>query len=548
VGTPLPPVVPLFDGDGALSREFLLHRGYCCENGCRNCPYGFRRPLGRTLMFQGTASHVGKSVVTAAACRWLARQGLRVAPFKAQNMSLNSAVTADGGEIGRSQAFQAAACGIEPETAMNPMLLKPMAGRRCQVILNGKPYCVTDGYGSAEHVPLALEVAGECLAGLRRRFDVVVIEGMGSPAEINLRERDVANMRTAELADAPVLLIGSIERGGVFAALAGTLELLAPSERARVKGFLINGFHGDPAVLASGCAELEQRYGVPTVGVLPWLPDLRVEEEDGVALAHRAASSHSPTLPLSRSPGATLDVLVPRLPAISNFTDLAPLEAETGVAVRYIERVADWGAPDLVVLPGSRSVAADLVWLRERGLDRCLREHADAGGWIIGLCGGYQMLGRDIGDPDGVEGGEPVVSGLGLLDVVTTFAPEKTLARAEGTALLPGLEGLPVAGYEIHHGVTERGSSTRPAFRLTAQEGERLDGAVDASGRIFGTYLHGLFDRFELRAALLGQIAPGWNGPSAESSHLSVFDRLADWWQAHVDLAYVQSLLRLSGD
>jgi adenosylcobyric acid synthase len=493
-----------------------------------------------TLMIQGTASHVGKSVVTAALCRSLARRGYRVAPFKAQNMSLNSAVTRDGGEIGRSQAFQAAACGIEPEVGMNPILLKPMSGHRCQVIVRGRPQCVTGPGTAGEHSHLAAGIAAESLVDLRRRFDVVLIEGMGSPAEINLRGRDTANMRIAELADAPVLLVGDIERGGVFAALAGTMELLPPLERVRVRGFLVNKYHGDRAVLEPGLEELERRYGVPALGVLPWLPDLRVDEEDSVALDSKG---------VQKGEGRQVDVLVTRLPGISNFTDLAPLEAERCAQVRYIERAADWGDPDLVVLPGSRSVAADLGWLRERSLVQRIVGHAGRGGRVIGICGGYQMLGRAIRDPQGVEG-PASCAGLGLLDVVTTFAREKNLAQASGRSLVPGLEGKQVTGYEIHHGQTCRGAGVEPAFQVLERCGgpvslpDGADGASDARGRVFGTYLHGLFESREFRHAILTHL-----GGAVEENTLEapVFDFLADWVEANVRIEKVMRLLQESG-
>lgn len=477
-------------------------------------------------MIQGTASHVGKSVLTTALCRWLARAGYRVAPFKAQNMSLNSAVTADGGEIGRSQAFQAAACGIAPETAMNPVLFKPMSGNRCQVILKGQPYAVVEGRGDPDAPRRALEAASECLASLRRRFDIVVIEGMGSPAEINLRGRETANMPVAALANSPVLLVGDIERGGVFAALAGTLTLLEPEDRLRVRGLLINKFWGDPDVLAPGTAELERRYGVPTLGVLPWLRDLQIDEEDAVALSSAPAT-----------PSSEIDVVVPRLPALSNFTDLHPLEREPGVRVRYVDAAEQWGNPALVVLPGSRSVAADLQWLRDRRLDAQITAHARAGGRLIGLCGGYQMLGRAIHDPYGVEGAD-TVPGLGLLDAETTFASEKTLARVSGTCSVPGLEGLAVEGYEIHHGVTS-GADQHPALRYA----ERTDGAATADGRVFGCYLHGLFDLPAFRHALLRTL--GWTA-EAEANAPSVFDRLADWLEAHADTRALLNLIHHS--
>lgn len=474
-------------------------------------------------MIQGTASHAGKSLITTALCRWLARAGYRVAPFKAQNMSLNSAVAADGGEIGRSQAFQAEACGIPAETAMNPVLLKPMSGGRCQVVLNGRPFCIVEGQGDPDAPRRALDAAAESLASLRCRFEVVVIEGMGSPAEINLRGRETANMPVAALANSPVLLVGDIERGGVFASLAGTLELLEPEDRVRVRGLLINKFWGNPEILAPGTAELERRYAVPTLGVLPWLQNLQVDEEDAVSL-----SSPSPVS------NAQVDVVVPRLPGISNFTDLHPLEREPGVRVRYLERADPWGEPALVVLPGSRSVASDLQWLREQGLADRIMAHARGGGRVIGLCGGYQMLGREILDPHGVEGPESI-QGLGLLELVTTYAPEKTLLRVGGTCIVPGLEGLPVEGYEIHHGVTT-GGTPFPALQFD----HRSDGAASADGRIFGCYLHGLFDTAAFRHGLLRQL--GWS-PAAAAPSLPVFDRLADWLEEHVDTRRILDLI-----
>jgi adenosylcobyric acid synthase len=475
-------------------------------------------------MVQGTASHAGKSVITTALCRWLVRAGLRVAPFKAQNMSLNSAVAEDGGEIGRSQAFQAAACGIPAETAMNPVLLKPMSGGRCQVVVKGQPYCIAGPDADPEAPGRALEVAAECLTSLRRRFDVVVLEGMGSPAEINLRGRETANMPVAALASSPVLLVGDIEHGGVFASLAGTLALLEPADRARVRGLLINKFWGDPAVLLPGTLELERRYGAPTLGVLPWLRDLHVDEEDAVSLTAAPA------------PADGIEVLVPRLPSLSNFTDLHPLEREPGVQVRYVERAAQWGNPALVVLPGSRSVAADLEWLRWQGLAERIVSHARSGGRVIGVCGGYQMLGREIRDPQGVEGPE-CLPGLGLLDVTTTFLPHKTLLRVTGASRVPGLEGLPVEGYEIHHGVTA--ASGRPAFDLSG----RPDGAATEDGRVFGGYLHGLFDLPAFRHALLRLLG---GSPAAAVKPAGAFDRLADWLEAHADMDRILDLVLTS--
>lgn len=483
-------------------------------------------------MIQGTASHVGKSVIAAALCRSFYRRGLRVAPFKAQNMSLNSAVTLDGGEIGRSQAFQAEACGVEPEVAMNPILLKPMSGGRCQVILRGRPYAVVDGHAGAADRAVALEVIQQCLADLSSRFDVLVLEGMGSPAEINLRERDVANMQTAALAGAPVLLVGDIERGGVFAALAGTMELLGSQDRARVAGFLINKYHGDPSVLASGIAELERRYRCRTLAVLPFLPGLRVPEEDAVALDSRRRAGTQP-----------VDVVVPRLPGISNFTDLDSLATEPGVSVRYVTSPDEWDAPTLVVLPGSRSTVDDLAWLRRTGLAALVMGHAARGGWLIGLCGGFQMLGRAIHDPGHVESAVEATLGLGLLDVVTSFGPSKHVGRVRGTLCVPALAGLPVDGYEIHHGTTLLGPATLPAITVGERQGAKVrqsDGAVDSGGRIFGTYFHGFFDSRSLRRRLVETLG----GTPATTDQPPVLDLLADWLEARVPM---DELLQLAG-
>jgi len=487
-------------------------------------------------MFQGTASHVGKSVITAAACRWLARQGFRVAPFKAQNMSLNSAVAADGGEIGRSQAFQAAASGVPAETAMNPVLLKPMAGGRCQIVVRGRAHRIAEAGRDRDDARLGLEVAADCLRQLRSRFDVVVLEGMGSPAEINLVGRDAANMSVAALADAPVLLIGDIERGGVFASLTGTLELLAPEERSRVRGLLINKYFGDPSILTSGTDHLQARYGVPCLGVLPWLEDLRVDEEDAVSLETAERPERA----------VEVDVVVPRLPGISNFTDVAPLAAETGVRVRFVQHEREWGTPHLVVLPGSRSVASDLRWLRSRGLASRVQAFSRGGGRVVGICGGYQMLGRALLDPNGVESDVPTVPGLGLLDIETTLAAEKTLARVNAVSVIPGFEHAQLTGYEIHHGETRRTRPLRSALRVTerAGGGRADDGASDDGGRTFGCYLHGLFDNQPFRHAFLRSL--GWTGATAAALPDARFDRLADWFVEHVDTQRVLDLILAS--
>ena len=502
----------------------------------------------RTLMIQGTASDVGKSILVTALCRIFAQDGLRVAPFKAQNMALNAAVTIDGGEIGRSQATQARAARIEPTVDMNPILLKPEAGMRSQVIVRGKVWRTLPWREYYEQRgPLLGTIAGS-LETLCAAYDLVIIEGAGSPAEINLKRGDIVNMRVAALADAPVLLAGDIDRGGVFAALLGTLELLEPDERARVRGLLINKFRGDARLLQPGLDFIAQRTGVPVVGVIPHLPRLGLAEEDSVALDRRpAADAHSgPVL---------LDIAVIELPHISNFDDFDPLTGEEGVRVRFVRERAELGTPDLLILPGTKSTIADLRELRARGLDAAIVALARGGTPTIGICGGYQMLGETIEDPHRVESDEAALAGLALLPLRTVFAREKTTDRAHGTVaadhgLLAGARGLPARGYEIHMGQTI--GALPPALRLTERQGaatDEPDGALSADGLILGTYMHGFFDSAPLRGAILRNlarrkgIAPGDWGDAANAE--DPFDRLAAHVRAHLDMAQIRTIIGL---
>ena len=419
-------------------------------------------------MVQGTMSGAGKSLLCAALCRIFARQGLRVAPFKSQNMALNSCVTDDGLEMGRAQAVQAAAAGKRPDVRMNPVLLKPCTDTGSQVIVNG---IARSEMGAAEYYEKKASLIPDVLAAyhsLAEENDVIVIEGAGSPAEINLRENDFVNMGLASMVDAPVLLAGDIDRGGVFAQLVGTAALLEPEETARIKGFLINKFRGDPAILQHGLDLLEQRTGIPVLGVIPYL-DVDIDEED--SLAPRLAAGTE----------GVLDVAVIRFPRISNFTDLAPLEAHPQFGVRYVERVQDLGSPDLIILPGTKSTTPDLLWMRESGLEAKVLQCASRGTPVIGICGGFQMLGRTVEE----EG--PSVRGLGLLPVDTVFQPDKKLVRTETTVrdcpFLDGaLNGLAISGYEIHQGRTSDG--------------------IHATDTVLGSYLHGFFDRGDLVEAL----------------------------------------------
>lgn len=486
----------------------------------------------KTLMIQGTASHVGKSVIAAALCRMFARSGYRVAPFKAQNMSNNSFVTPQGGEMGRAQVFQAQAAGIEPHVDMNPVLLKPEADTRAQVVILGQAVETMDvrQYHAYQH--LAWQAVKAALRRLQDAYDLVVIEGAGSPAEINLRSHDIANMKVAALADAPVLLVGDIERGGVFASLVGTMALLRPSERERVLGFLINKFRGDPTLLAPGLDDLEERTKVPVLGVLPYVFNLPADEEDAVTLDRR---------PRKEGRGA-LDIGVVHMPHISNATDFEPLRRAPDVSVRYIENVANFGRPDVVILPGTKSTISDFEWMQQQGIADRILEHARGGGWTIGICGGYQMLGREIRDPEGVETRRNAVAALALLPVITVFEERKRLVQTEATCLLPGLEGVPVRGYEIHQGQTTAPEEAVPAFKLT-RPSEVLDTQADGSAKgleCFGTYLHGLFDHAEFRRGYLNQLRER-KGLTALPQHAydtrpKDFDQLADWLCDAIDV------------
>jgi adenosylcobyric acid synthase len=431
-----------------------------------------------SLLVAGTTSDAGKSVLTAGLCRWLARQGVKVAPFKAQNMSLNSAVTVDGAEIGRAQAMQAAAAGVEPEAAMNPVLLKPGSDRTSQVVLLGKPYADVTATSYREHAAVLSAIAVDCLFDLQDRFDVVICEGAGSPAEINLRATDIANMGLARAASLPVIVVGDINPGGVFAGLFGTLALLSAEDQALISGFVINKFRGDPALLEPGLRMLESLTGRRTLGVLPWADGLELDAEDSLGLSARVA----PVPPLGRD---VLRVSVVRLPRLSNWTDIDALRSEPGVLVRFAESAEELADADLVVLPGTRQTVADLAWLRARGMDVALRRHE---GSVLGICGGFQMLGASI--TDHVESGAGSVEGLGLLPVTTTFGADKVLGRPVGA-----WRGHEVTtAYEIHHG------------RLTVSSGEEfLDGV--RVGAVSGTVWHGALESDGFRRAYLAEVA-----------------------------------------
>jgi adenosylcobyric acid synthase len=482
--------------------------------------------MSGALLVAGTTSDAGKSVVTAGLCRWLVRTGRSVAPFKAQNMSLNSMVTPSGAEIGRAQAMQAAAARIEPAAEMNPVLLKPGSDTHSQVVLLGQPVAEVDALNYRDLKPRLLTAALDSFDALRARFDVVVCEGAGSPAEINLRDRDIANMGLATARSLPTVVVGDIDRGGVFAALFGTLAVLSPSDQALIAGFVINKFRGDTRLLAPGLAQLAELTGRPTFGVLPWQPGLWLDVEDSLDLDSRPTSFAPPV-------GAeTLRVAVVRLPRLSNVTDIDALAAEPGVVVRLVTTPAELADADLVVLPGTRATVRDLDWLRATGLATALQKRAADGGALIGICGGYQMLARTIVDE--VESRAGTVDGLGLLPTTVRFARAKTLGRPSGTAL-----GADVTGYEIHHGV------------VAVDGGEPfLDGCVD--GSVWGTTWHGVFENDAFRRAFLHRVAADAGRAFVAAPDTSFaalrearLDLLGDLVEQHLDTT---AILRLIDD
>ncbi|GAA4619366.1 cobyric acid synthase [Saccharopolyspora hordei] len=487
------------------------------------------------LLVAGTTSDAGKSVVTAGICRWLARSGARVAPFKAQNMSNNSVVTPDGGEIGRAQAVQAAACGLEPSVRFNPVLLKPGGDRSSQVVVLGRVAGEVTALSYRARKAALLDTVVSTLEGLRAEFDHVICEGAGSPAEINLRAHDIANMGLAQAAGLPTLVVGDIDRGGVFAQLFGTLALLDAADQALVAGFVINKFRGDPALLAPGLDQLRRLTGRPVHGVLPWAEELWLDAEDSLSYAADGVVGR----PAPPRGGQWLRVAVPRLPRISNATDVEALAAEPGVAVRFVTEPSRLTDADLVVLPGSKSTVADLAWLRRSGLAEAVLAHARAGLPVAGICGGFQMLTRRIHDD--VESGSGAVDGLGLLDLEIEFAPDKTLARPTGRAF-----GEPVSGYEIHHGVPVRRGDLEPL--VTAADGRPEGGIADS---VLGTHWHGLFENDAFRRSFLRWAARRAGRDRFQPAEDTVFadvraaqlDLLGDLVEEHLDTDALRRLL-----
>jgi len=513
-------------------------------------------PLGATFMIQGASSSVGKSLLVTAFCRIFARRGLRVAPFKAQNMSNNAAVCPDGGEVGRAQALQSLAAGIPLSVDLNPILLKPEADHRSQVIVHGRPWKTLQAGQYYERKRALWSVVTESLDRLRSRFDLVVIEGAGSPAELNLAASDVVNMAVARYAQAPVALVGDIDRGGVFAQLLGTLWLLPPAEQALIKGLIVNKFRGDPALFVDGVKILEERSGRPVLGVIPYLHALGLPEEDAATLEGgecEATGFHQ------------LDLAVIRFPHIANFDDLDPLRHEPGVRLRFVDSPNSLGQPDALILPGSKSTVADLAWLRAQGLADLIVQRTRAGLAVVGICGGYQMLGRSIRDPGQVESDQLETEGLGLLPIETTFEASKTTSQVcarvvSGPSWLVPLNGLPLRGYEIHMGRSTPLELEVDFGWLSIEHKSSgigstgIDGATTRDGRVWGCYLHGLFDNDAFRQAWLRSLTIQMPGVQEGSNQADVshrqrieagLDRLADTVEREVSIDVLMEMIRL---
>lgn len=494
-------------------------------------------------MVMGTASDVGKSVVVTGLCRLFARAGVRVAPFKSQNMSNNAAVCSDGGEIGRAQAVQAEACGLEPTVDMNPVLLKPESEKSCQVVIGGRPRFRMTTRDDSHYREQAWPEMVASYNRLAAQFDVIIIEGAGGAAEVNLRDRDLVNWRIAELADAPVLIVADIDKGGALAALVGTVYLLSPAERSRVKGLIINKFRGDPALLADGLRIIEAKTGVPVLGVIPYAGDLDIPQEDSASLK-AGARAHG---------GRPIKVGVVRFPRISNYTDFEALARESDVDLQYFDQPEPTGALDILCLPGSKNTIADLGWLRESKWDRHISAHYRAGGSILGICGGYQMLGRVIADPEHVESSASEASGLGMLEIETIFGPEKITGLVRAVDVSSALE---IFGYEIHCGrVIRLGHSA--AFSIRKKEGRlvnELEGALSDDGRVLGTSIHGLFDEPGFRRHYLNQIrarkglAPleVSGDDDAKTVRIRAYDRLADLLANNLAISSLAALAGVS--
>ncbi len=486
----------------------------------------------KTIMIQGTTSDAGKSTLVAGLCRALVNQGHKVAPFKPQNMALNSAVTSDGGEIGRAQALQAIAAKVEARIDFNPILLKPNSDTGAQVIVHGKAISNMEAGKYHDYKKVAMQAVLESHQRLANEFEILVVEGAGSPAEINLRAHDLANMGYAEAVDCPVLIVADIDKGGVFAHLVGTLALLSESEQARVKGFIINRFRGDIKLLESGLTWLEERTGKPVLGVLPYLHDLALDAEDAVALDNKVSQ-------------AKVKIFVPLLPHMSNHTDFDPLRLQPNIDLQYIKIGQSLQGADLIIIPGSKNVTSDLQFLKEQGWQQEINQHLRYGGKVMGICGGYQMLGKKIFDPLHIESQVDEIEGLGLLDFTTTLTQEKTLTQVTGVMTLDG-KTCELKGYEIHCGVSTGKALEQPLLHIHHNEQITADGCISNDNQIIATYLHGFFDCSEPTQQVLDWLGvQNLEQPVIDiNQHREVqLERLADVCEEHLALDQIQKII-----
>jgi adenosylcobyric acid synthase len=500
------------------------------------------------VMMQGCASSVGKSLLSAALCRIIKQDGYTVAPFKSQNMALNSYITVKGDEMGRAQVVQAEAAGIEPDVLMNPILLKPTSDKKSQIIVNGKVYANMDFREYHKLKPKLKATVKDAYNALADEYEYVIIEGAGSPAEINLTEGDIVNMGMADIADSPVILIGDIDKGGVFAFIAGTLQLLEEKHRKRVKGVIINKFRGDVEILKPGLGKLEEIIGIPVLGVVPYL-NVDIEDEDSVSERFDRVVGKG-----------DVDVVVIKLPHLSNYTDYNVFSLEKSITMRYVENLNDIGNPDLIILPGTKNTIEDLLYLKSVGLDEFIVRHARQGKAVIGVCGGYQMLANSLHDPHHTESRIENISGIGLIDMDVTFEKEKVTTRVDGQILcadigmLADLEGTQVQGYEIHMGKSTFGRDAVPCINIVDSNGEEveiLDGVGNEEGNVFGTYIHGIFDNSGLLRGIINNIrkAKGLDTDSSETITFeeykqSEYDRLADIVRNAIDMDAVYNIMR----
>lgn len=505
--------------------------------------------MAKGIMFQGTSSDVGKSILTAAFCRILKQDGFKVVPFKSQNMALNSFITKEGLEMGRAQVFQAEAAGLEPDVRMNPILLKPTTHKKSQVIINGKVYEDMNASNYFEFKPRLKSMISDIYYDLTKDFDIALIEGAGSPAEINLKKDDIVNMGMAKISDSDVILIGDIDRGGVFASIYGTIKLLEADEQKRIKGVIINKFRGDIKILEPGIKMLEDLIDIPVLGVIPFM-DVNIEDEDGL-------SSRFKNL---KNKNAPIKIEVVYLPHISNFTDFNVFETQEDVDIRYIRRGEDITNPDLLLLPGSKNTIEDLIYLRESGLEKQILDYYNRGGKIFGICGGYQILGSKIYDPLGVECGIKEIDGLNLLDVETNFEGQKVTTQVKakinnGVGILKGLKDVDVYGYEIHMGRTKYQKDLKSLdtiYEKLNKESEIIDGAISPCNRVYGTYIHGIFDNINFTRGMLNNIRKEKGLKSIESGIKTFgefkereYDKMASIVRNNVDIKKLYQIIGL---